>query len=421
MKIGTKLPILQWASNYKKENLSGDFNAGITVGIMLIPQGMAYALLAGLPPIYGLYAAIVPQLVYAVLGTSRQLSVGPVAMDSLLVAVAIGQLAILNPEDYISAALLLALLVGIIQVLLGVFKLGFLVKLLTQPIISGFTSAAALIIGFSQLKYLLGVDLGNSPFLYDIFYNLWLHITTIKLQPLLIGTVGILLLFFFKKNYPKVPAPLLIIILSSLYVYFGNFSSNAIDIVGAIPAGLPNFEVPQWQNQLVLQLLPSALSIALVAFMEAIAVGKSIEAQQDEYTIDPNQELLAIGSGNILGALFQSFPTTGGFSRSAVNHQAGAKTNLAAIISAIFVLLVLLFFTTYFYYLPKTTLAAIIMFAVFKLIDIQYPITLWKKGEKQGFFILLLTFLATIFIGIQQGILIGVGVSLLLKMIRNIK
>ena len=415
MKIDTKIPALQWVRDYSKINFVGDLNAGITVGIMLIPQGMAYALLAGLPPIYGLYASIVPQLVYALLGTSRQLSVGPVAMDSLLVAVTISQLAIIQPEDYIQAAILLATLVGILQLTMGLFKLGFLVKLLTPPIISGFTSAAALIIGFSQLKYLLGVDLGSSPYLYDIFGALWLHLSAIKIQPLLIGVVGLLLLTVFKKWAPKFPTPLLLIILSSLYVYYGDFAPSEIDIVGAIPAGLPHFSLPSMDGILAWQLLPSALSIALVAFMEAIAVGKSIEAQQSEYQIDPNQELLALGSANILGSFFQSFPTTGGFSRSAVNHQAGAKTNLANIISALFVLIVLLFFTAYFYYLPKTILAAIIMFAVFKLIDFTYPIQLWRQANKRDLFLLIFTFLATLFIGIQQGILLGILLTFLIS------
>lgn len=412
MNLKSTLPILDWLPNYNKKHFKGDLNAGITVGIMLIPQGMAYAMLAGLPPIYGLYAGIVPQLIYAIFGTSRQLGVGPVAMDSLLVAVTVGELARVGSDSYVAIAILLAFLVGAIQLLLGFLRLGFLVNFLSHPVISGFTSAAALIIGFSQLKYLMGVDLERSQFLHEILWSAVQHITAINPFALAIGVGGIVLLLVLKRLKPAFPAPLAVVAGGIIVVWWFGLAQYDVAIVGAIPSGLPHLAMPAWNIELVGQLWSSALTIALVAFMEAIAVAKAIHARHQDYKIVPNQELIALGMSNLVGSLFQSFPGTGGFSRSAVNDQAGAKTNLAAIISAVFVMCVLLFLTPLFYFLPKAVLASIIMVAVFKLISIQDAVDLWKKGYVQDFGILIITFLATLSIGIQNGILIGVLVSI---------
>ncbi len=414
MNLKKLLPILTWLPNYKKEYIKGDINAGITVGIMLIPQGMAYAMLAGLPPIYGLYASIVPQLIYAIFGTSRQLGVGPVAMDSLLVATIVGTMAQTDSQHYIDLAVLLAFMVGVIHLLMGTLRLGFLVNLLSKPVISGFTSAAALIIGFSQLKYLMGVNLGRSSKLHEILYAASQKISEINIYALAIGVAGIVIIKVLKKWKPQVPAPLMVVIFGILVVYFGGLEAQNVAIVKEVPEGLPTFSLPAfWDFKLLQQLLPGAITIALVAFMEAIAVGKSIEAQHNDYKIEPNQELLALGGANLVGSFFKSFPTTGGFSRSAVNNQAGARTNLANIISATFVMGVLLFFTSWFYFLPKTVLASIIMVAVFKLISLQDAIDLWKKGYKIDLAILIVTFIATLTLSITIGILTGVVLSLL--------
>lgn len=413
MKLTSIFPILDWLPNYNKSYLKGDLNAGLTVGIMLIPQGMAYAMLAGLPPIYGLYAAIVPQLVYAIFGTSRQLGVGPVAMDSLLVAVTVGQFAQINSEHYISLAILLAFLVGGIQLLLGILRLGVLVNFLSHPVISGFTSAAALIIGVSQLKYLMGVDLARSQFLHLILWDAWLHLSEINVYTLAIGLSGIVMILLSKKFMPAIPAPLLVVVSGILVVWGLGLDQYGVAIVQTIPQDLPTPQLPILEGQVIQQLLPSAFTIALVAFMEAIAVAKAIHARHNDYKIVPNQELIALGFSNMIGSFFQSFPGTGGFSRSAVNDQAGAKTNLAAIISASFIILTLLFLTPLFYYLPKAVLASIIMVAVFKLISLEDAIQLWKKGHKRDFIILVFTFIATLGIGIQKGILVGVLLSII--------
>jgi SulP family sulfate permease len=413
MKIKSILPILDWLPNYKKAYLKGDVNAGITVGIMLIPQGMAYAMLAGLPPIYGLYAAIVPQLIYAIFGTSRQLGVGPVAMDSLLVAVSVSQFAAVESTQYINLAILLALMVGSIQILLSFLRLGVLVNFLSHPVISGFTSAAALIIGVSQLKYLMGVDLVRSQFLHDILWDALQNLGQINPYALTLGLLGMAIIIGAKKFTPSLPAPLLVVIVGILAVWGFGLDQYGVSIVQEIPKGLPTPQLPVIKLSSIQQLLPSALTIALVAFMEAIAVAKAIQARHNNYKIEPNQELLALGLSNAVGSLFQSFPGTGGFSRSAVNDQAGANTNLAAIISASFVTLTLLFLTPLFYYLPKAVLASIIMVAVFKLISVQDVLDLWKKGHKRDLFVLVITFFATLAIGIQKGILVGVLLSII--------
>jgi SulP family sulfate permease len=414
MNIKSILPILEWLPNYKKQHLRGDINAGLTVGIMLIPQGMAYAMLAGLPPIHGLYAAIILQLVYAIFGTSRQLGVGPVAIDSLLVAVSISQFAQVESTQYINLAILLALMVGGIQILMSFLRLGVLVNFLSHPVISGFTSAAAIIISISQLKHLMGIDLAQGQ-LHEVLWEALQNLGQINPYTLAIGLSGMLLIIAAKRFTPSIPAPLIVVIAGILAVWGLGLNQQGVLIVEDIPKGLPTPQLPTMLFDIgsIQQLLPSAITLALIAFMEATAISKAMLARHNDYKIDPNQELLALGMANTVGAFFQSFPGTGGFSRSAVNDQAGAKTNLAAIISACFVILTLLFLTPLFYHLPKAVLASIIMVAVFKLISVQDALNLWNKGHKRDFFILIATFVATLIFGIQKGLLVGVSFSII--------
>ncbi|BDS09674.1 SulP family inorganic anion transporter [Aureispira anguillae] len=413
MKLKGILPILDWLPNYNKKHLKGDISAGLTVGIMLIPQGMAYAMLAGMPPIYGLYAALIPQFVYAILGTSRQLGVGPVAMDSLLVAVAVSQFAQAESDQYIALVILLAMIVGGIQLLMGFLRLGFLVNFLSHPVISGFTSAAALLIGFSQLKYLMGVDLERSQFLHEILWSAFQNIGNINPYAMLIGLLGMGIIISLKKRKSSIPAPLVVVVLGIIGVWSFGLDAQGVAIVKTIPKGLPSpsFPILDWNS--IQQLMGSAFTLALVGFMEAIAISKAIHVRHNDYKIVPNQELIALGMANIMGAIFQSFPTTGGFSRSAVNDQAGAKTNLAALISATFIVVTLLFLTPLFYYLPKAVLASIIMVAVFKLVSVEDARLLWEGNQKRDFAILMVTFVATLTIGIQKGILLGVIFSII--------
>ena len=387
--------------------------AGITVAVLLIPQGMAYALIAGLPPIYGLYASLTPQIVYAFLGTSRQLAVGPVAMDSLLVAAGLSALSIVEPSQYIQMAILLALLMGAIQLLLGLFRMGFIVSFLSKPVISGFTSAAAIIIGFNQLKHLLGIQLSQSNQLHIVIESILQSNVPVHFATLIIGVLSVVLILLIKNWNRKIPSALIAVVLGISWVYFNGLDKQGVAVVGLIPQGLPSFQTPVLEMDTIKQLLPTALTLALVAFMEAISVAKAIEENHKEHIVDPNQELIALGSSNIVGSFFLSYPTTGGFSRTAVNDQAGAKTGMAALITALIVGLTLMFFTQWFYYLPKAVLASIIIVAVVNLIDFKFAVRLYKK-RKDEFAILVLTFLATLFLGITKGIGMGIVISLLL-------
>lgn len=410
-------PILEWLPGYRKEWLSGDLSAGLTVGIMLIPQGMAYAMIAGLPPVFGLYAALVPQVVYAFMGTSRQLAVGPVAMDSLLVASGLGALALSGIEEYIAMAIFLALFMGVLQLAFGLLRMGFLVNFLSRPVISGFTSAAAIIIGLSQLKHLLGTDIEGSSQIHVLLANAARTLGDTNGITLAIGIGAILLIKGLKKVSPRVPAALVAVVLGALAVYFLGLYDSGVRIVGEVPGGLPSLELPVIRAERVSQLFPIALTLALIAFMEAISVAKAVEEKRGENRVDANQELVALGASNIVGSLLQSYPTTGGFSRTAVNDQAGAQSGLAALVSSAVVGLTLLFLTPAFYYLPNAVLASIIMVAVFGLIDIRYPRELWQH-RKDEFVLLGVTFLLTLGLGIKEGILLGVLLSLLLLVYR---
>ena len=416
----TFIPILNWLPDYKSEYLKDDFIAGVTVAVLLIPQGMAYALIAGLPPIYGLYAALTPQIIYAFLGTSRQLAVGPVAMDSLLVAAGLGALSIVDSNQYIQMAILLALTIGAIQFLLGLLKMGFIVNFLSKPVISGFTSAAAIIICINQLKHILGISISQSNKIHVFTSALMQSETPINLHSLIIGIVSIILLILIKGWSSKIPSALVVVVIGICWVTFTHQIQPSVAIVGNIPDGLPNFSFPPLKWEIIKELIPISLTIALVAFMEAISISKSIQEKHKTYEINPNQELLALGASNMIGSFFQSYPTTGGFSRTAVNNEAGAKTGVAALISALIVAIILTFFTDWFYYLPKSVLGAIIIVAVIKLIDYKYAIRLYKI-RKDEFLVLLFTFIATLFIGITEGILFGIIFSFLLLVYRTSK
>ena len=411
-------PFLGWLGSYQKSDLPKDLVAGLTVAVVLIPQGMAYAMIAGLPPVYGLYAAIAPVLCYALLGTSRQVAMGPVAMDSLLVAAGLGTLSIIGVENYIAMALVLAFLVGAIQLLLGVFRMGFLVRFLSKPVISGFTSGAALIIIFSQLKHLLGTNVPESQFFHQQVGNAFQSLGDTNFYDLAVGIIGIILIVLFKKWDRRIPGILIVVFLGILAVYLLQLETYAVHIVGKVPEGLPHFQVPNINLDSLNALWPIALTLALVGYLETVSIGKAMEEKNRTDHINANQELVALGMSNIIGSFFQSYISTASFSRSAINNDSGARTSLASIVSVLLVVLTLLFLTPVFYYLPKAILASIIMVSVFGLINVVYPSGLWKhsKGE---FVVLLATFMATLFIGIPQGILIGVLFSLLLMVYKT--
>jgi sulfate permease, SulP family len=418
-KITRYIPIIGTLQNYNRDAFRGDFNAGLTVAIMLVPQGMAYAVLAGMPPVYGLYASIVPLLLYAIFGTSRQLAVGPVAMVSLLVVAGVGELADVGSDRFIQLAIMTALGVGVFQLLMGVFRMGFLVNFLSHPVLSGFTSAAAIIIGASQLRNLLGLDLPRTKQVHEILIGALQRITEIDPITAIIG-IGSVAAIMLIKNWKKTfPSALVVVVIGTLATVLFNLHTHGVAIVGDVPKGLPSFMSPGFDLNDVQALLPIILVIALVSYMESIAVAKAI-ANKRGYKVDANQELIALGGANIGGAFFQSFPTTGGFSRTAVNDQAGAATTIASVISAVLIGLTVLFLTPLFYYLPSAVLAAIIMVAVAGLFDFKEMAYLWRT-DKRDLAMLAVTFIATLALGIEEGIAIGVIISLVLVIYSSTK
>ena len=418
MKLEKYIPILNWLPKYSKEQLQGDIVAGITVATVLIPQGIAYALIAGLPPIYGLYSALIPQIVYAIFGSSRHVAIGPVATDSLIVAASISTIALIGSESYIAIAIFLALLVGTIQFLMGVFRLGFIVNFLSKPVITGFTSAVAITIGLNQFKNFFGVDFLQSDQIHILLDDILSKALEFDTKTTCIGVITSIIIIVLRRINKKIPNALIVVVLgiAAMYLFRGYFAEVAI--VEGIPSGLPGFAMPDLNFGLIRELLPMAFTLVMVGYLETISIGKFIEAQQDEYKIDSNQELIALGLSNILGSFFKAYPSTSSFSRSAINFDAGARTGMAAFISAALVILTLLFLTPVFYFLPKTVLAAIIIVAVFRLVNIKEARYLWRANNLD-FWLLLATFCATLFFGIEYGILIGVGLSLIVLIFRT--
>jgi SulP family sulfate permease len=435
-RLSQYLPILDWGLHYRREYLTGDLTAGIIVASLLIPQGMAYALLAGLPPHVGLYASILPQIVYAFLGTSRVLSVAPVAVDSLMVATAVGALAAQATPEYLGLALLLALMVGLVEILMGVLRLGFLVNFLSQAVISGFISAAAILIGFSQVKHLLGVTLPQTESLPGLLISLAQNIASINGVTFALGLVSILVLVYFNQQPGKhlqkrgftestiIPitksAPLLVVIGSSVLVWLLRLDRVAgVKVVGTIPQGLPSLTIPRLDANALQTLLPAALAISFVGFMEAFAVGKFLASKRRQ-KVDANQELIGLGAANVSAALTGGYPVTGGLSRSVVNFSANANTALASIITALIIALTVLFLTPLFYFLPQTSLAAIILIAVANLLDFGTLKRLWAYNRADAI-AWLTSFIAVLVTSVERGILVGAIVSVLLHLWRTSK
>ncbi|WP_444684372.1 SulP family inorganic anion transporter [Alkalicoccus luteus] len=401
---------LDWMRPYHKEHLQGDISAGLIVAVMLIPQGMAYAMLAGMPPVTGLYAAAIPIFIYAMIGSSRQLAVGPVAVVSLLVFAGVSPLAEPGSSEYMTLAVLLMLMVGVIQLLMGVLRLGFITKFFSHAVISGFTSAAAIVIAFSQLKHIVGLPLENSQ-PAGAAAEAAMQLSSWNWAAVGLAAAGVIVILASKRFIPLIPGPLAAVLLGIGTVIWFNLDAAGVSIIGEVPGGLPAFSLPAVTGDAVMALLPTALTISFIGFMESFAMAKVIAAKEKQY-VSADRELSGLGAANIGGSFFGGFPVTGGFSRSAVNYDAGAKTPLASIITAVLLLLTLQFFTGAFYYLPNAILASVIIVAVYKLIDWKEAVSLFKLRKADGA-VWMITFGATLLIGVEQGIFIGIGISLL--------
>lgn len=410
------LPITDWLGNYQRPDLRSDLAAGLTIAAMLIPQGMAYALLAGLPPEIGLYASTLPVLAYAIFGTSRQLAVGPVAIVSLLTASALSPLYEQGTTGYVSAAALLAIMVGLVHLVLGLGRLGFIVNFLSHSVLVGFTAAAAIIIGFSQVKHILGVNTDRKDHFYETVIDVSKALGDIHGVTLALGAGSIAALLGIKRIAPRIPGALVVVIATIAIAAGANLADDGVSTVGSIPDSLPAFGLPEINGGLVGDLVVTALVITMVGFMESIAVAK-VYARRHRYEVEPNQELVALGMANVTSGVFGGYPVTGGFSRTAVNDTAGARTPLASIITALLVLVSIAFFTPLFTNLPKAALGAIIIVAVINLIDIaeMRHIATVKRSDTVGMGV---AFVGTLAVGIELGILIAVVASMLVVFAR---
>ena len=434
MTLKRYLPLLEWLPNYDSRSFANDSVAGLIVAIMLVPQGMAYALLAGLPPEVGLYASMVPLIFYGLLGSSRALAVGPVAIVSIMVATTLGEITQSGTAGYLAGAALLAFLSGAILLGMGFARIGFLVNFLSHPVISGFSSAAALIIGFSQLKHMLGIEIPRSHLLTDTIGSALTQLDAVNLATLTLALVSLAILLIFKSKLAPTleragvatgiasaiakTGPLVAVLVSTFAVWVWQLNlTQDVKIVADIPPGLPALTLPSFDLALIQTLLPAAALISVVGFLESISVAKSLASKRRQ-KVDPDQELIALGAANIGASLTGGYPVTGGFSRSLVNFTSGAETPFASIITAILIAVALLLLTPLLYYLPKVTLAVIIVVAVANLIDVKTLKQAWSY-DKMDALSLIATFIGVLLLGIELGIVAGAGLSIALYLWRT--
>ena len=429
MKLKRYFPLLSWGPHYGRQNLGRDLLAAVIVTTVLIPQALAYAVLAGLPPEVGLYASIVPLLAYAVFGTSSTLAVGPVAIIALMTASAAGSVAAQGSAEYLGAALVLAMLSGLILVGMGIARLGFLANFLSHPVISGFMTSAALIIAASQLGALAGVE-AQGQTLAEILPSLAANLNTVNFATLLVGLGSLMFLFAARRGLRSllvrigIPergavlltrgAPIVVVALSTFAVWGMNLEQRGVQVVGDIPPGLPPLTFPPLQMELWSELLMSAVLISVVTFVSSISVAQTLGARQRE-RVDPNQELLGLGSGNIAASITGAMPVGGAFARSVVNLDAGARTPAAGAFTGTAILIAALVITPLISHLPMATLAAIIIASVLSLVDVPAIRRTWRYS-RSDFAAMMATLVLTLTLGVEIGISVGVGLSLALHL-----
>ncbi|BDX00813.1 sodium-independent anion transporter [Maricaulis maris] len=428
-KLAKYLPILDWGRRYRGETFVNDMVAALIVTIMLIPQSLAYALLAGLPPQVGLYASILPLFAYALFGTSRQLAVGPVAILSLMTAAAAAKIAATGTPQYIEAAVILAVLSGAILLLLGLFRMGFLANFLSHPVVSGFITASGIIIAASQLKHILGVNAGGHN-LFEIGRALIENLPQTNLPTLYLGAGSLLFLFWVRGQLKPLlrraglgdkaatiiarAGPVFAVVASILIVAGMGLADEGVRILRDVPRTLPSLGMPRFDQDLWMQLLGSAALISLIGFVESVSVSQTLAAKKRQ-RIDPNQELVALGAASLSAGFSSGYPVTGGLARSAVNFDAGAETPAAGAFTAIGIALATLFLTPYLYFLPQAVLAATIIVAVLSLVNITALRTVWNYS-KSDFAAMAATILVTLGLGVELGVTTGVVLSLLLHL-----
>lgn len=419
------LPALEWARGYHSQLLASDMLAALIVTIMLIPQSLAYALLAGLPAEMGLYASILPLVAYAMFGTSRTLSVGPVAVASLMTATAVGQVAVMGTAAYAAAAITMAMISGLMLLLMGFLRFGFLANFLSHPVVSGFITASGIIIGLSQLQHILGIH-GHGDTFPSIVTALLENLSAINSVATITGVAAVAFLFWARRGLRPLlvrcglaesaagivakGGPVLAILATTLASYYWQFDSRGVALVGAVPQGLPVLAIPTFDMELWSDLAVSALLISIIGFVESVSVGKTLAAKRRQ-RIEPNRELVALGAANVASSVSGGFPVTGGFSRSVVNFDAGAQTPAASIFAALGIALVALLLTPVLFYLPKATLAATIIVAVTTLMDFAVIRRAWRYSMSD-FIAVITTITATLLLGVELGVLAGIVASI---------
>ena len=427
--IARYFPVFQWGKTYDRDIFTNDLVAALIVTIMLIPQSLAYALLAGLPAEMGIYASIVPIILYAIFGTSRALAVGPVALISLMTAAAIGNMALQGTAEYITAALTLAFISGLFLIAMGIFRLGFLANFLSHPVIAGFITATGLIIATSQLKHILGINASGHN-LQELFSSIFSNLSQTNFYTLVIGAGATGFLFWVRKGMkpalqklgfsPRIAeiatkaGPVAAVVITIFVTWIFDLTENGVKVVGAVPQGLPPLTLPSFSSEIWEQLIGAAVLISVIGFVESISVAQTLAAKKRQ-RIDPNQELIGLGAANIGASLTGGYPVTGGFSRSVVNFDAGAETPAAGAYTAIGLALAAVFLTPLIFYLPKATLAATIIVAVLSLVDFSILKKTWAYS-KADFIAVAATMLLTLTMGVEIGIVAGVGLSILIHL-----
>lgn len=426
------MPVLTWGRSYDRSIFVSDVVAALIVTIMLIPQSLAYAMLAGLPPEVGLYASVAPLLIYALFGSSRVLAVGPVAVVSLMTAAAIGEHAVAGSAAYWAVAITLAFISGGMLLLMGFLRLGFLANFLSHPVISGFISASGLLIAASQLKSIMGVKAEGHNFI-DLVHSLLLQIPNTHMLTFYVGVLATVFLFWVRKGLKPLlmrlgmkdraadvlakAGPVVAIALTALLTWAFEWQTQGLKIVGSVPQGLPPLTLPLWDLALWKELAIPALLISVVGFVESVSVGQTLAAKRRQ-RIDPDQELVALGASNLSASFTGGFPVTGGFARSVVNFDAGAQTPAAGVFTAVGITLASLMLTPALYFLPQATLSATIIVAVLSLVDFSILKKTWVYS-KADFVAVLATLFATLTLGVEAGLVVGVGVSLVLYLYRT--
>jgi SulP family sulfate permease len=404
-------PFLSWLKGYRISFLQNDALAGLTVAVVLIPQAMAYAMLAGMPPVYGLYAAAVTPFIAALWGSLSQLATGPIAIMSLLVLTTLSPLAEPGSPQFVQLAFLLAFLVGILYLAVGFFRLGELMSFISHSAVKGFTSAAALIISATQLPHLLGITVSRHEFIFPMLMDIGKNLFNLHIFTFVIGAVAFGIIHGIKKFRPHFPAGLLALVVTTCGVWLFQLQDKGVAIIGEIPSGLPHFILPPLDYETGLSLLGPAIVIALVSFAETYSVGKAISAETKQ-KVNVDQEFIGQGLANLVGSFFQSYPVSGSFSRSAINFSAGAKTGISSVVSSLVVVLALLFLTPLLRYIPKAALAALVISAVLLLFHPREVLKLWRLNHHDGL-VALAVFVLSLLTKPDYALLIGVMISLI--------